>query len=136
MEKRAGFVRFKVTDSTGFFFHFKTKIWGMGVISFLIIELFICLGIIPIRYVAGVMNDGKFSASLINELTQIVIMDEWTPDSLSCEDAKRVLQGITNILFFFCSFSVYIPYQVPAKILRIGRPRNFPKLGIREIKSY
>jgi len=40
------------------------------------------------------MNDGKFSAQMKTEHTQIVIMDEWTPDSLSCEDAKRILQGL------------------------------------------
>lgn len=51
------------------------------------------LGIIPARYIAGVMNDGKFSAGLINESTQIVMMDEWTPDCLGCDDAKRILQG-------------------------------------------
>jgi len=39
------------------------------------------------------MNDGKFLAHFITAETQIVIMDEWTPDSLSCEDAKRILQG-------------------------------------------
>uniref|UniRef100_A0A7M5WTS3 Uncharacterized protein n=2 Tax=Clytia hemisphaerica TaxID=252671 RepID=A0A7M5WTS3_9CNID len=50
-------------------------------------------GIIPSQLIAGVMNDGKFSASLITARTQIVMMDEWTPDSLACEDAKRVLQG-------------------------------------------
>ncbi|XP_066929136.1 uncharacterized protein [Clytia hemisphaerica] len=55
-------------------------------------------GIIPARYIAGVMNDGRFSAALIDDQTQIVMMDEWTPDSLSCEDAKRVLQGGMNFL--------------------------------------
>jgi len=50
-------------------------------------------GIIPAKYIAGVMNDGRFSGHLITETTQIVMMDEWTPDSLSCEDAKRILQG-------------------------------------------
>ena len=98
----------------------------MGVISFLIIELFICLGIIPSRYVAGVMNDGKFSASLITEQTQIVIMDEWTPDSLSCEDAKRVLQGITNILFF-CSFSVYILLSVHELLILPSNDLSFKR---------
>lgn len=39
------------------------------------------------------MNDGKFSASLLNESTQIVLMDEWTPECLGCDDAKRILQG-------------------------------------------
>ena len=55
-------------------------------------------GIIPAKYIAGVMNDGKFSGHLITEETQIIFMDEWTPDSLSCEDAKRVLQGNGTIL--------------------------------------
>jgi len=36
----------------------------------------------------------EFSASLITSNTQAVIMDEWTANSLSCEDAKRVLQGL------------------------------------------
>ena len=53
-----------------------------------------CLGIIPAKYIAGVMNDGRFSGHLITENSQIVMMDEWTPDSLSCEDAKRILQGM------------------------------------------
>lgn len=39
------------------------------------------------------MNDGKFSAGLIDDFTQVVMMDEWTPDCLSCDDAKRILQG-------------------------------------------
>lgn len=62
------------------------------------------VGIVPSKYIAGVMNDGKFSAHMIKEETQIVIMDEWTPDSLSCEDAKRVLQG------FFLSQLFYLWY--------------------------
>ena len=41
------------------------------------------------------MNDGKFSGALIKETTQIVLMDEWTPDCLNCDDAKRILQGIS-----------------------------------------
>ena len=47
------------------------------------------------------MNDGKFSAHMINDQTQIVMMDEWTPDSLSCEDAKRILQGFNNYSICF-----------------------------------
>ena len=64
------------------------------------------LGIIPFDYIAGVTRDGKFSGSMINELTQVVFMDEWTSDSLCCEDAKRILQGKSNrcrnSLFVFC----------------------------------
>lgn len=63
-------------------------------------------GIIPSKYIAGVMNDGKFSGHLITGETQIVFMDEWTPDSLSCEDAKRVLQGMYSSIFIHCG----IPY--------------------------
>lgn len=53
----------------------------------------ISLGIIPSNYIAGVVRDGNFSGHMIKENTQVVFMDEWTSDSLSCEDAKRVLQG-------------------------------------------
>ena len=31
-------------------------------------------------------------------------MDEWTPDSMSCEDAKRVLQGIFLKSMAFLNF--------------------------------
>lgn len=44
-------------------------------------------------YISGVVSDGRFSGSTINELTQIVLMDEWSSDSLACDDAKRILQG-------------------------------------------
>ena len=65
------------------------------------------VGIIPSKHVAGVVRDGKFSGQLINSDTQIVFMDEWSSDSLSAEDAKRILQGIFNIsklpwLFHWC----------------------------------
>ena len=30
---------------------------------------------------------------MINQAAQVVFMDEWTNDSLCCEDAKRILQG-------------------------------------------
>ena len=44
-------------------------------------------------HIAGVVRDGKFAGSMINSRTQVVFMDEWTSDSLCCEDAKRILQG-------------------------------------------
>ena len=50
-------------------------------------------GIIAQENIAGVLDEGKFAGHLINNLTEIVFMDEWTNKSLSCEDAKRVLQG-------------------------------------------
>ena len=48
---------------------------------------------IPSSKIALILNDGKFSASQITNQTQIVFMDEWTSKSLSCEDAKRIIQG-------------------------------------------
>ena len=44
-------------------------------------------------HIAGVVRDGRFSGHMINGNTQVVFMDEWTADSLCCEDAKRILQG-------------------------------------------
>ena len=52
------------------------------------------LGIIPQEHVATVVRDGRFSAHLLNNFTECVFMDEWTADSLSCDVAKRLLQGI------------------------------------------
>ena len=54
-------------------------------------ELF--TGIIPSRHIAGVAWDGKSAGAMINQATQVVFMDEWTNDSLCCEDAERILQG-------------------------------------------
>ncbi|XP_066926777.1 uncharacterized protein [Clytia hemisphaerica] len=50
-------------------------------------------GIIPSTFISYIVPDGRFSASTIKSNTQIVCMDEWSPESLSCEDAKRLLQG-------------------------------------------
>ena len=49
--------------------------------------------IIPCRNIAGVTTNGKFAGALINQATQVVFMEEWTNDSLCCEEAKKVLQG-------------------------------------------
>lgn len=54
---------------------------------------FYTLGIIPSRFITNIVPDGRFSAANITKDTQVVMMDEWTSDSLSCEDAKRILQG-------------------------------------------
>ena len=55
-------------------------------------------GIIPSSFIAYIVPDGRFSAADISSNTQVVVMDEWTPESLSCEDAKRVLQGELSVL--------------------------------------
>ena len=46
----------------------------------------------PSRDIAGVTRD-KFAGAMINQARQVVFMDEWTNDSLCCENAKRILQG-------------------------------------------
>ena len=66
------------------------------------------LGVIPFEYIADVTRDGKFAGSMINQSTRIVLMDEWTNDSLCCEDAKRILQGY--YLFILLLFSVMTPH--------------------------
>ena len=70
------------------------------------------LGVIPFEYIAGVTRDGKFAGSMINQSTQIVLMDEWTNDSLCCEDTKRILQ--VYYLFIFCNNSTlqYVLFSV------------------------
>ena len=57
------------------------------------ISCFLTPGIIPSSFISYIVPDGRFSAADISSDTQVVVMDEWTPDSLSCEDAKRILQG-------------------------------------------
>ena len=65
------------------------------------------LGVIPFEYIAGVTRDGKFAGSMINQSTQIVLMDEWTNDGLCCEDAKRILKGYYLLILLL--FSIKIP---------------------------
>ena len=64
------------------------------------------LDVIPFEYIAGVIRDGKFAGSMINQSTQGVLMDEWTDDSLCREDTKRILQGY--YLFILLLFSLTI----------------------------
>ena len=51
------------------------------------------LGIIPSTKRACIVSEGRFSAQRVSSDSQLVIMDVWTTNSLSCEDAKRLLQG-------------------------------------------
>ncbi|XP_066932599.1 uncharacterized protein [Clytia hemisphaerica] len=50
-------------------------------------------GLISTEHIAGVTQEGRFAGHMIKDSTEVVFMDEWTSNSLSCEDAKRVLQG-------------------------------------------
>ena len=60
-------------------------------------------GIIPSMHISGVVTDGRFSSLPIKDTTQVVLMEEWTSNSLSCEEAKRTLQG-TNYFGSLCMF--------------------------------
>ena len=62
------------------------------------------LGVISFECIAGVTLDSKFAGSVINQSTQIVLMDEWANGSLCSDDAKRVLQ--VCYLFMLLLFSV------------------------------
>ena len=50
-------------------------------------------GIISQDKLATVTRDKHFSASMLNEDTECLFVDEWPPDALSADDAKRILQG-------------------------------------------
>ena len=80
-----------------FFISVSNCVSHMHMSSFFCTNLF--SGIIPSRFIAGVVRDGRFSGHLINGSTQIVFMDEWTNDSLCCEDAKRILQGNDTCIY-------------------------------------
>ena len=65
------------------------------------------LGVIPFEYMAGVTLDSKFTGAMINQSTQIVLMDEWANDNLCSDDAKRILQSFC--LFILLLFSLTVP---------------------------
>ena len=44
-------------------------------------------------YVVTLTREGKFSAQLLNEDTQLIFIDEWKPDKLQIDDAKIQFQG-------------------------------------------
>ena len=49
--------------------------------------------IIPPKYIASITNERQFSASIINDDTQLVIIDEWSASTMTSELAKTILQG-------------------------------------------
>ena len=51
------------------------------------------LGICPLRFVASITKEKQFSAAMINDDTQIVLLDEWSENTLQADLAKTVLQG-------------------------------------------
>ncbi len=50
-------------------------------------------GIISQTSLAMVARDNNFSASTLSQETECLLVDEWPPDALSADDAKRILQG-------------------------------------------
>ena len=50
-------------------------------------------GIISHDNLASVTRDRHFSASMLSAETECLFVDEWPPDSMTADDAKRVLQG-------------------------------------------
>ena len=58
------------------------------------------------------MNDGKFAAALIKDTTQVVLMDEWTPECLGCDDAKRILEGKLMYIILFVPANRYTHFSV------------------------
>ena len=53
----------------------------------------VVLGIIPMSQVASITQERQFAASMIEENTQLVILDEWSESTLQSDMAKSVLQG-------------------------------------------
>ena len=53
----------------------------------------VLLGIIPMSQVASITQERQFAASMIEESTQLVILDEWSENTLQSDMAKSVLQG-------------------------------------------
>ena len=53
----------------------------------------VLLGIIPMPQVASVTQESQFAASMIEESTQLVILDKWSENTLQSDMAKSVLQG-------------------------------------------
>ena len=51
------------------------------------------LGICPLRFVASITKEKQFSAAMINDDTRIVLLDEWSENTLQADLSKTVLQG-------------------------------------------
>ena len=53
----------------------------------------VLLGIIPMTDVASITQERQFAAGMIEEHTQLVVLDEWSEYTLQSDIAKSVLQG-------------------------------------------
>lgn len=57
------------------------------------------------------VREKQFAGHLINSNTELIFMDEWTEDSLCCEDAKKLLQGKCAITYFMVFHSLHSAYS-------------------------
>ena len=53
----------------------------------------VLLRVVPQHKVASITKESQFSASMINNETELVIIDEWSRDTLTSDSSKIVLQG-------------------------------------------
>ena len=53
----------------------------------------VLLGIIPMTDVASIIQERQFAAAVIEEHTQLMVLDEWSEYTLQSDMAKSVLQG-------------------------------------------
>ncbi|XP_028403921.1 uncharacterized protein LOC114526506 [Dendronephthya gigantea] len=49
--------------------------------------------VIPASYIASLTNERQFSAAMINNETQLVVVDEWSASTMQSDLAKCILQG-------------------------------------------
>ena len=61
------------------------------------------LSIVPFRYIASITKERTFSTAMINSDTQLVFLDEWSPDHLQSDTSKLLLQGEVNTKKQECS---------------------------------
>ena len=49
--------------------------------------------IVPAQYIASITNERQFSAAMIKEDTQLIIIDDWCGSTMTADLAKTILQG-------------------------------------------
>jgi hypothetical protein len=49
--------------------------------------------VVPAESIASITNERQFSASMVTDDTQLVIVDDWSPNTMQSDLAKTILQG-------------------------------------------
>ena len=89
--------------------------------------------IIPPECIASVTNEGQFSAAMITETTQLVIIDEWSSNRMQSNLAKTVLQGgwmvtsvkhgpprcVKTIVHFILQLTTFLIFEKRTKVLNV-----------------